>query len=64
MIDEIVPEPLGGAHVEPGVAVANLKDALVRQLDELCALDVEALLAHRWQKYERMGTWLEGVPVA
>ena len=57
VIDEIVPEPLGGAHTDRSEAIANLKAVLVRQLDELTALSAERLLEQRWEKFERMGTW-------
>jgi acetyl-CoA carboxylase carboxyl transferase subunit alpha len=57
VIDEIVPEPLGGAHVDAPATVAALKAALVRQLSELSALESEALLEQRWRKYEGMGVW-------
>ena len=59
VIDEIVPEPLGGAHVDRDQAVANLKTALLRNLDEVVTLAPMELLQQRWDKYERMGTWYE-----
>ena len=57
VIDEIVPEPLGGAHTDRTEAILSLKATLVRQLDALCALPVEQLLEQRTEKYESMGTW-------
>ena len=59
VIDEIVPEPLGGAHMDRDEAVASLKLALVRHVGELVPLPVDELLERRWGKYERMGTWQE-----
>ncbi len=59
VIDEIVPEPMGGAHVDRDEAIANLKAVLVRHVGELVALPVGELLERRWEKYERMGTWQE-----
>ncbi len=59
VIDEIVPEPLGGAHVDHEGTVAALKAALVRHVEELAALPADELRERRWEKYERMGTWLE-----
>ncbi len=64
VIDEIVPEPLGGAHTDRSEVIGNLKAALVRQLDELVALPVDELLERRWEKYERMGTWQEAPAAA
>ncbi len=63
VIDEILPEPLGGAHTDPGAVVATVKAALIRHLDELCALESDELLRRRWQKYELMGTWYEAPAV-
>src|SRR5687767_1854512 len=41
IIDEIIPEPVGGAHTEPGAAAAMVEEALVRALAEVSALDSE-----------------------
>jgi acetyl-CoA carboxylase carboxyl transferase subunit alpha len=57
VIDEIVPEPLGGAHRDPATAAANLKAALIRHLDELQDVDVETLVQRRYAKYRAMGAW-------
>ncbi len=35
LIDEIIPEPLGGAHRDPVQTAQNMKDMLVKQLEEL-----------------------------
>ncbi len=62
IVDEIVPEPLGGAHHNHRVAAENLKDALVKNLEELCALPVDQLLEQRYQKFRTIGKFgrLEG----
>jgi acetyl-CoA carboxylase carboxyl transferase subunit alpha len=55
LIDEIVPEPLGGAHADPDTLFASLDRVLESQLRELSALPVEALLDGRYEKFRRMG---------
>ena len=51
VIDEIVAEPLGAAHRERDVALANLADAVERALRELVTMDGEALRQHRRAKF-------------
>ncbi len=55
VIDAIVPEPPGGAHVDPEALYRNLDAVLERQLVELQALPVERLLAERYERFRRMG---------
>ena len=55
IIDEIVPEPIGGAHTTPGRAAALLDTALARALDEVSALDGRARLDARYAKFRAMG---------
>lgn len=55
IIDEIIPEPVGGAHTEPGAAAAMVEDALARALAEVSALDSETRLSMRYEKFRRMG---------
>ncbi|MEN8145579.1 MAG: acetyl-CoA carboxylase carboxyltransferase subunit alpha [Gemmatimonadota bacterium] len=59
IVDEVVPEPLGGAHVNPDEAAATLGEALERNLDDLVKLDSDELVAMRREKYGRMGRWVE-----
>ena len=54
LIDEVLPEPLGGAHREPQLTAERLRDALTRHLSDLTALPVEALLAERRQAAARI----------
>jgi acetyl-CoA carboxylase carboxyl transferase subunit alpha len=56
VIDEIIPEPLGGAHREPKAVFDRIGKALTNQLFSLTDLSVEQLLAHRDQKYRKMGS--------
>jgi acetyl-CoA carboxylase carboxyl transferase subunit alpha len=55
LVDEIVPEPLGGAQADPDTQFASLDRVLETQLRELSALPVEALLEGRYEKFRRMG---------
>jgi acetyl-CoA carboxylase carboxyl transferase subunit alpha len=55
LIDEIVPEPLGGAQADPSVLFATLDGIIDAQLRELSALSVPALLEGRYEKFRRMG---------
>jgi acetyl-CoA carboxylase carboxyl transferase subunit alpha len=57
IIDEIVPEPEGGAHRDPQRAAASLKAALLRHLDELLAMDGAARRAQRYQKFRAMASF-------
>ncbi len=55
LIDGIIPEPMGGAHQNHAAAIANLRTAVSRQLDELTKLPHDELLAQRYQKFRRVG---------
>jgi acetyl-CoA carboxylase carboxyl transferase subunit alpha len=55
LVDQIVPEPPGGAHVAPEILFKNLDAVLSAQLRELTASSTEALLEARYQKFRNMG---------
>lgn len=55
LIDGVIPEPTGGAHVDHAAAAANLKAALVQQLEELGAWAPEKLRQQRYDKFRTMG---------
>jgi acetyl-CoA carboxylase carboxyl transferase subunit alpha len=55
IIDEIVPEPMGGAHHDWQKMSQIMKEVIKRNLAELCALDKEELLKLRYKKYRNMG---------
>jgi acetyl-CoA carboxylase carboxyl transferase subunit alpha len=57
--DEVVPEPLGGAHRDPIAAARLLREALERNLAELLAIDLDQLLELRFQKYRNIGVYEE-----
>ena len=51
VVDRMVPEPLGGAHRDPGTAIASLKAAILEELDGLAKLDRGQLLEQRRAKF-------------
>jgi acetyl-CoA carboxylase carboxyl transferase subunit alpha len=55
IIDDIIPEPLGGAHRDQREMAATLKNYLLRYLRELRARPLDELLQARYQKFRRMG---------
>ena len=55
VVDRIVPEPLGGAHRDPNGAIANLKAAIIEELDGLAKLDQRQLLEQRRKKFLAIG---------
>ncbi len=61
IIDEIVPEPEGGAHLDHEGSAALLDPVLDRSLRDLLALTPRALLDQRYEKFRRMGQFFEAV---
>jgi acetyl-CoA carboxylase carboxyl transferase subunit alpha len=59
LIDDVVPEPFGGAHRDHDAAAVNLKAVLKKHLDELLKLDVKQILSGRQEKYRRIGLFTE-----
>ncbi len=59
VIDEVVSEPVGGAHRNPRRAGEALERAIARHLAELKAQSLPALLARRYEKYRRIGRYVE-----
>jgi acetyl-CoA carboxylase carboxyl transferase subunit alpha len=57
LIDNIVPEPAGGAQQDYDLAAENLRQELRRHLDELSTLDPMQLVEHRYAKFRRMGNF-------
>jgi acetyl-CoA carboxylase carboxyl transferase subunit alpha len=64
VIDDIIPEPLGGAHRDHREMATTLKSYLLRYLRELDKLSVTDLLEARYQKFRRMGQFLSGPTIA
>src|SRR5256885_4429274 len=61
VVDEIVPEPEGGAHRDPDLAAANLGTALRQNLERLSAHSIEDLLRDRYDKFRKLGKFTEEV---
>jgi acetyl-CoA carboxylase carboxyl transferase subunit alpha len=59
LVDEVVPEPLGGAHNDPEAAIANLKDHLLKHLNELNGMTISERLRARYEKYRAFGHFQE-----
>jgi acetyl-CoA carboxylase carboxyl transferase subunit alpha len=57
LIDEIVPEPKGGAQEDPAAAAASLRQVLHRWLDEMAVFSSDQLVEHRYTKFRRMGNF-------
>ena len=59
LIDEVVPEPMGGAHVDPDATGESLREALIRHVTELRKIRPEKLVKRRAEKYAVMGVFSE-----
>jgi len=59
LIDEIVSEPLGGAHLDSDAAGEALREALIRHVNELRKIRPEKLVRRRAEKYAAMGAYSE-----
>ena len=59
VVDEIVPEPDGGAHRDYDSVAANLGAALRRALEEISKIPADELLEKRYRKFRRLGTFSE-----
>jgi len=60
VIDEIIKEPVGGAHNDPARAAAHIKAALIKNLTPLLSLSHRELLSDRYNKFRKMGIFEEG----
>jgi acetyl-CoA carboxylase carboxyl transferase subunit alpha len=63
IIDDIIPEPLGGAHRDHREMANTLKSYLLRYLRELRPLSVQDVLDARYHKFRKMGFFLTGSDV-
>jgi acetyl-CoA carboxylase carboxyl transferase subunit alpha len=57
LVEKIIEEPLGGAHRNPLVAINNLKQSLVEQLDALRVKPVDELIESRYERYMAFGNY-------
>ena len=59
LVDEIVPEPLGGAHTDMNATAVTLKAHLLKHLEEILALPVPERLKKRYEKFRAHGHFIE-----
>ncbi|HEU5441259.1 MAG TPA: acetyl-CoA carboxylase carboxyltransferase subunit alpha [Ktedonobacterales bacterium] len=57
LIEEIIAEPLGGAHRDPATAAASLKEAVLRHVGELEELSADCLVERRYERYRKIGAY-------
>ncbi|MCL2190854.1 MAG: acetyl-CoA carboxylase carboxyltransferase subunit alpha [Treponema sp.] len=60
MISSVIPEPEGGAHLDPDGMARAVKEKLVKDLDDLCAKKPEVLVRRRNHRIRKFGHWSEG----
>ncbi len=60
LIDEVIPEPLGGAHRDPQAMAERLQRALIRHLDELKGMSADALVESRYGRFRAFGEFYDG----
>ncbi|MBI4355254.1 MAG: acetyl-CoA carboxylase carboxyltransferase subunit alpha [Candidatus Omnitrophica bacterium] len=63
LIDEIIEEPLGGAHRDPELLARRLKETMLRFLQEMAAMTPEALLRRRYDRFRKIGVYEEQRPL-
>src|SRR5450432_1388739 len=61
LVDEVVPEPLGGAHTDTVGTALNLKTHLLKNLEEILALTVAERLKQRYEKFRAHGHFIEQI---
>ncbi len=59
VIDEIIPEPLGGAHNDYKKTAANIKNVILKYLKKLIKIPIKTLLDNRYKKFRQIGEYLE-----
>lgn len=59
IVDEVIPEPQGGAHRDPQATAESLSASLAKHLKKLSSLEIPALLDNRYQKYRDIGEFNE-----
>jgi acetyl-CoA carboxylase carboxyl transferase subunit alpha len=62
VIDEVIPEPPGGAHENVADTARRLRERIISQLDTLAGRDRSALLEQRYARYRRMGEFVTVAP--
>ena len=62
LVDEVVPEPVGGAHNDPMTTADTLKKHLLKHLKQLQKLTAEERLKQRYAKFRELGHFVEKQP--
>lgn len=62
VIEEIVPEPKGGAHRDYETTASAIKDGLIQHLEELTVMNPDELVEDRYRKFRKIGEFAEGTP--
>jgi acetyl-CoA carboxylase carboxyl transferase subunit alpha len=57
LIDDVIPEPIGGAHHDHHATADAFREVVLRHLGELSALSVDTLLEQRYAKFRNFGDW-------
>jgi acetyl-CoA carboxylase carboxyl transferase subunit alpha len=60
VVDEIIPEPPGGAHTDPEAMCRRVGDVIAKALDDLSRLNPQELIARRYDKFRALGVYDEG----
>jgi len=59
VVDQVIGEPIGGAHRDPEATFESVKSAIEKNLKEVMKVDPEERVAERFAKYSRMGVYVE-----
>jgi acetyl-CoA carboxylase carboxyl transferase subunit alpha len=59
IIDEVIAEPIGGAHRDYDTTAKNIKKSIIKNLASLCEMDIKTLLDKRYEKYRNIGVFKE-----
>lgn len=62
LVDEVIPEPLGGAHSNPEEAAKNIRQTILRYLKELIPIPKDELLKARYDKFRKIGRINSNLP--
>ncbi|MBL68140.1 MAG: acetyl-CoA carboxylase carboxyl transferase subunit alpha [Verrucomicrobiales bacterium] len=64
LVDEVLPEPLGGAHHDHEAAAKTVQNTLIRHLEELQQIDPDERLRLRYEKFRNIGEYIENPAAA
>ncbi|MFO0832801.1 MAG: acetyl-CoA carboxylase carboxyltransferase subunit alpha [Phycisphaerales bacterium] len=59
IVDEVIPEPTGGAHRDPRTTASNVQHWILSRLSQLKKVPINELLEQRYQRYRKLGVYLE-----